>query len=193
MTRDRDELVPLWERGPQATLWKGARSGVFLSIHVNSSPTSPAVRGFETYFLSEARTEHEQRVVAIENAPIQGEAELNGSEVEDVDLAFILRELQKFDHQHWSSLLAEGIQAELEYIHPGPNRGVKAGRVCGDHQRSHAGGVGGGGVHFNRKEERMLSRGEFQHEVAMALAQGVRRFFERYPPGQGVAVQGSQR
>ena len=193
MTRDRDELVPLWERGPQATLWKGASSGVFLSIHVNSSPTSPTVRGFETYFLSEARTEHEQRVVAIENAPIQGEAELNGSEVEDVDLAFILRELQKFDHQHWSSLLAEGIQAELEDIHPGPNRGVKQGGFAVITNVLMPAVLVEVGFISNREEERVLSRGEFQREVAMALAQGVRRFFERYPPGQGVAVQGSPR
>ena len=193
MTRDRDEMVPLWERGPQATLWKGARSGVFLSIHVNSSPTSPAVRGFETYFLSEARTEHEQRVVAIENAPIQGEAELSGSEVEDVDLAFILRELQKFDHQHWSSLLAEGIQAELGDIHPGPNRGVKQGGFAVITNVLMPAVLVEVGFISNREEERVLSRGEFQREVAMALAQGVRRFFERYPPGQGVAVQGSPR
>ena len=189
MTRDRDELVPLWERGPQATLWKGGRSGVFLSIHVNSSPTSPAVRGFETYFLSAARTEHEQRVVAIENAPIQGEAELNGSDVEDVDLTFILRELQKFDHQHWSSLLAEGIQAELEDVHPGPNRGVKQGGFAVITNVLMPAVLVEVGFISNREEERALSRGEFQREVAVALAQGVRRFFERYPPGQGVAGQ----
>ena len=114
MTRDRDELVPLWERGRQATLWKGTRSGVFVSIHVNALPTSPAVRGFETYFLDVARNEHEERVAAIENAPLQTDAEPSGNEVEDLDLDFILGDLQKFDHQHWSSLLAEGIQAELE-------------------------------------------------------------------------------
>ena len=45
----------------------------------------------------------------------------------------------------------------------------------------------------NREEERVLSRGEFQRGVAAALAQGIRDFFLRYPPGQGVAVQGSPR
>jgi N-acetylmuramoyl-L-alanine amidase len=193
MTRDRDVLVPLWERGPQATLLKGARFGVFISIHVNSSPTSPAVRGFETYFLSEARTEHEQRVAAIENAPLQREAELDGSNVEDVDLGFIFGDLQKFDHQHWSSLLAEGIQAELEDVHPGPNRGVKQGPFAVITNVIMPAVLVEVGFISNREEERALSRGEFQREVAMALAQGVRRFFERYPPGQGVAVQGSLR
>ena len=193
MTRDRDVLVPLWERGPQATLLKGARFGVFISIHVNSSPTSPAVRGFETYFLSEARTEHEERVAAIENAPLQREAELDESNVEDVDLDFILGDLKKFDHQHWSSLLAERIQAELEDVHPGPNRGVKQGPFAVITNVIMPAVLVEVGFISNREEERALSRGEFQREVAMALAQGVRGFFERYPPGQGVAVQGPLR
>ena len=193
MTRDRDELVPLWERGPQATEWKGARSGVFLSIHVNSLPTSPAVRGFETYFLSEARTEHEERVAAIENAPLQSDAVSIGNELEDLDLDFILGDLQKFDHQHWSSLLAEGIQSELEVVHPGPNRGVRQGPFAVITNVLMPAVLVEVGFISNREEERVLSLGEFQREVAVALADGVRGFFERYPPGQGVAVQGPLR
>ena len=193
MTRDRDVLVPLWERGPQATLLKGTRFGVFLSIHVNSSPSSPSIRGFETYFLSEARTDHERRVAAIENAPLQLDAELDGGDVEDVDLTFILRELQNLDHQHWSSLLAEGIQSELEDVHPGPNRGVKQGPFAVIINALMPAVLVEVGFISNREEERVLSRGEFQRGVAAALAQGIRDFFLRYPPGQGVVVEGSPR
>jgi len=193
MTRDRDVLVPLWERGPQATLLKGARFGAFISIHVNSSPSSSATRGFETYFLSEGRTEDERRVAAIENAPLQVEAELSGGDVEDVDLTFILRELQNLDHQHWSSLLAEGIQAELEDVHPGPNRGVKQGPFAVITNVLMPAVLVEIGFITNRAEERVLSRVEFQRSVAVALAQAIRDFFERYPPGQGVAVQGPSR
>jgi len=193
LTRDRDVLVPLWERGPQATLLKGDRAGVFISIHVNSSPSSPAIRGFETYFLSEARTEHERRVAAIENAPLQVEAELDGVDVEDIDLTFISRELQTLDHQHWSSLLAEGIQYELEEVHPGPNRGVKQGPFAVITNALMPAVLVEVGFISNREEERVLSRAEFQRGVAAALAQGVRNFFERYPPGQGVALQGPPR
>jgi N-acetylmuramoyl-L-alanine amidase len=193
LTRDRDVLVPLWERGPQATLLKGDRAGVFISIHVNSSPASPAIRGFETYFLSEARTEHERRVAAIENAPIQLEAELDGGDVEDIDLTFIGRELQTLDHQHWSSLLAEGIQYELEGVHPGPNRGVKQGPFAVITNALMPAVLVEVGFISNREEERVLSRAEFQRGVAAALAQGIRDFFERYPPGQGVALQSPPR
>ena len=193
MTRDRDVLVPLWERGPQATLLKGDRPGVFISIHVNFSPSSPAIRGFETYFLSDARTEDERRVAAIENSPLQLEAELDGDDVEDVDLTFILRELRTFDHQHWSSLLAEGIQSEMEDIHPGPNRGVKQGPFAVITNALMPAVLVEVGFISNREEERVLSRGEFQRGAAAALAKGIRDFFVRYPPGQGVAVQGSPR
>ncbi len=193
MTRDRDVLIPLWERGPQATRFKGERFGVFISIHVNSSAASPSIRGFETYFLSEARTEDERRMAAIENAPLQLEAELDGDDVDDLDLTFILRELRTFDDQHWSSLLAEGIQSELEAVHPGPNRGVKQGPFAVITNALMPAVLVEVGFITNREEERVLSRGEFQRGVATALAQGVRNFFLRYPPGQGVAVQGSAR
>lgn len=193
MTRDRDVLIPLWERGPQATQFKGERFGVFISIHVNSSAASPAIRGFETYFLSEARTEDERRMAAIENAPLQLEAELDGDDVDDLDLTFILRELRTFDDQHWSSLLAEGIQSELEAVHPGPNRGVKQGPFAVITNALMPAVLVEVGFITNREEERVLSQGEFQRGVATALAQGVRNFFLRYPPGQGVAVQGSAR
>jgi N-acetylmuramoyl-L-alanine amidase len=193
MIRDRDVLVPLWERGPQATRWKGERPGVFISIHVNSSAASPAIRGFETYFLSEARTEDERRMAAIENAPLQLEAELDGGDLDDEDLTFILRELRTFDHQHWSSLLAEGIQSELEAVHPGPNRGVKQGPFAVITNALMPAVLVEVGFITNREEERVLSRGEFQRGVATALAQGVRNFFLRYPPGQGLAAQGSAR
>ena len=189
MIRDRDLLVPLWERGPQATQWKGARPGVFISIHVNSSPDSPAVRGFETYFLSEARTEHELRVEAIENAPLQREPESNSNDVETLDLTFIERDLEKFNHGHWSSMLAEGIQRELEDGHPGPNRGVKQANLAVLTNVLMPAVLVEVGFISNRAEERILSQGEFQREIAVALAQGVRRFFDRYAPEQGVAVQ----
>ena len=68
LTRDRDVGIPVWERGDMATRLKGERPGILLSIHANALD-DPYTRGVETYFLSEARTEHERRVAALENAP----------------------------------------------------------------------------------------------------------------------------
>jgi N-acetylmuramoyl-L-alanine amidase len=190
LTRDRDVLVPLWERGPQATQLKGERPGLFISIHVNSAPSSPSIRGFETYFLSEARTEDERRVAAIENAPLELEADLDVDDIDDADLSSILRELRNLDHQHWSALLAEGIQGELEGVHPGPNRGVKQGPFAVITNVLMPAVLVELGFITNREEERVLSTVEFQLEVASALAQAVRDFFDRYPPEQGAGAQG---
>ena len=39
-------------------------------------------------------------------------------------------------------------------------------------------------------EERLLASEDFQQEAAEALAEGVRGFFERYPPGSQSSGQG---
>ncbi len=193
LTRDRDVLVPLWERGEQATAWKGERPGVFVSIHANALPGRPSIRGFETYFLSEARSDHERRVAANENAPLRLERAEGEAGPENPDLSFILRELRNLDHQHWSALLAEGVQLELETMHPGPNRGVKQGPFAVITNALMPAVLIEVGFVTNRAEERALSRGEFQSELAQAIARAIRGFFQRYPPGQGSAVPGSRR
>jgi N-acetylmuramoyl-L-alanine amidase len=180
LTRDRDIFVPLWERGELATNWKGERSGVFISIHANALPNRANVRGFETYFLSEARTEHERRVAANENAPLR----MDHGNGEDNDLHFILRELRNLDHQHWSSLLAELVQNELKVVHPGPNRGVKQGPFAVITNALMPAVLVEVGFITNREEERLVSRSDFQVEIAKALTNAIGDFFSRYPPGQ---------
>ncbi len=190
LTRDRDVLVPLWERGELATEWKGDRPGVFVSIHANALPNRGAVRGFETYFLSDARTEHERRVAANENAPLQIDREDGAIQEDQEDLGFILRELRNLDHTHWSSLLAEGVQRQLETVHPGPSRGVKQAPLAVITNALMPAVLVEVGFVTNREEERLLSRGEFQAQLADAMARAIRDFFERYPPGQGETVTG---
>ena len=192
LTRDRDRLVPIWERGELATKWKGDRPGVFVSIHANALPGRPSIRGFETYFLSEARTEHERRVAANENAPLQMEGGVGGLEGAEGDLGFILRELRNLDHQRWSSLLADGVQRELETVHPGPSRGVKQGPFAVITNALMPSVLVELGFLTNREEERILSQAEFQTGLARALARAIRDFFDRYPPGQAEAQPGSR-
>jgi N-acetylmuramoyl-L-alanine amidase len=183
LTRDADDFVPLWERGARATEWKGSRPGVFLSIHANALPDRPEVRGFETYFLSEARTEHERRVAAAENAPLELEGPDEAPSVDDPLLAEIIRDLRTFDHQHWSALLAEIVQDELEGFHPGPNRGVKQGPFAVITNAMMPSVLIEVGFLTNRDEESLLNRPEFHQDSARGIARSVHRFFERYPPG----------
>jgi N-acetylmuramoyl-L-alanine amidase len=184
LTRNRDMAVPLWGRGEQATVWKGERPGVFVSIHANAVPDRPGVRGFETYFLSEARTEHERRVAAAENAPLRRDMpDAPGRGTEDPLLAGILRDLITFDHQHWSSLLAEMVQRELGTFHPGPDRGVKQGPFAVITNSMMPSVLVELGFITNRDEERLMANPEFHRQSAVALAEAIRGFFDRYPPG----------
>jgi N-acetylmuramoyl-L-alanine amidase len=183
LTRDRDVTVPIWGRGEQATAWKGDRPGVFVSIHANAVPERPTVRGFETYFLSEARTEHERRVAAAENAPLARERPDAPALVDDPFLASILRDLITHDHMHWSALLADMVQRELGTFHPGPDRGVKQGPFAVLTNALMPSVLVELGFITNREEEALMTRPEFHRDAARALARSIRAFFDRYPPG----------
>jgi N-acetylmuramoyl-L-alanine amidase len=182
LTRDSDEFVDLWERGEVATRIKGERHGLFVSIHANSFQNSRATRGFETYFLSESRTEHERRVTAIENAPLSFQGQ-NVNPQSEPDLGFILRELRNLDHQHWSALLAELVQEELDEFHPGPNRGVKQGVLAVLTNALMPSVLVEAGYLSNEEEGRLMGQESFQRQAAAAISRAVVRFFERYPPG----------
>jgi len=183
LTREGDSLIPLWQRGELATEWKGDHTGLFLSIHANALPDSPATRGFETYFLSEARTEHERRVAALENAAQEFEGPEDGTEAHS-DMSFILSELRNLDHQHWSALLAEMIQKRLQGFHPGPDRGVKQGPLAVITNALMPAVLVEVGFLTNPEEESLLKQEGFQEETARALASAVEEFFQRYPGGE---------
>ena len=123
-TRTTDTLIDLSDRGEIANRAGGA---LFISIHVNASnPTErdgPSMRGFETYFLSDARTDDAQRVENMENESVRFEA-VKDLPKED-PLSFILSDMKQNEHLRESSELAEAIQHSLSQIHPSPNRGVK--------------------------------------------------------------------
>jgi N-acetylmuramoyl-L-alanine amidase len=183
LTRDSDVLIPIWQRGELANQWKGSRHGVFISIHANALPNSSATQGFETYFLSEARTDHERRVAALENSAMELEGDEDLPQGGNPDLSHILTELRNLDHAHWSSLLAENIQNQVDPIHPGRNRGVKQAPLAVITNSLMPAVLFEIGFLSNREEERLLNRESFQKDVAQALAAAILEFFQRYPPG----------
>lgn len=192
LIRDDDTFVDLWERGLIATEIKGERPGVFVSIHANSFPVRREARGFETYFLSDARTEHERRVSAIENAPItMNPRNVDQESVEDID--FILRDLKNYEHAHWSENLASLVQDELDEVHPGPNRGVKQGVLAVLTNALMPSVLVELGYLSNESEGRLLGTGAFHRDAAGAIAEAVERFFERYPPGSGFGSDREER
>jgi N-acetylmuramoyl-L-alanine amidase len=191
LTRDRDVFIPVWRRGEQATRWRGEQPGVFISLHANALPGSRATRGFETYFLSEARTDHERRVAAIENAASSGPGEPDGR-LPDPELDLILNELRTLDHQHWSALLAELVQQELGAAHDGPDRGVKQAPFAVITNALMPAVLIELGFLTNSEDERLLSRPEFHERVALGIAQAVRLFLDRYAPDEDSAREPSR-
>ena len=124
-TRTADTLIALDDRGRIANRAKG---DLFISIHVNAANPNwkdpGGARGYETYFLSEARTEDARRVEKMENSVVEFESKPQASAAGD-PLSFIKSDMTQNQHLRESSELAEMIQARLGIMHPGPSRGVK--------------------------------------------------------------------
>jgi N-acetylmuramoyl-L-alanine amidase len=123
MTRTTDTLIALGDRGPFCT----AACDLFVSLHVNSLARRRGyteVRGYETYFLAEARTEDAARVARMENDAVRFETgESDGPREEGLD--FILKDLQLNEHLRESARAAELVHRKLGTVHSGTDRGVK--------------------------------------------------------------------
>lgn len=185
LTRDRDVSIPIWERGDMATRLKGDHPGILISIHANALD-DPSPRGLETYFLSEARTEHERRVAALENAaPASGDG--GASRTQDEGLAFILNELRNLDYIHWSADLAAVIHERVADVHPGRDRGVRQAPLAVITNALMPGVLVELGFLSNPDEEQLLTEQAFQRDAAEAMAEAVKAFFRRYPPGSSEA------
>src|SRR5258705_4778282 len=123
-TRTTDTLIALSDRGRIAN---EAHADLFVSIHVNAANPGwkdpGAARGFETYFLAEAKTEDARRVEQMENEVVKFEA--NSSTHAGDPLSFVLNDMAQNEHLRESNELADLIQRRLARVHPGTNRGVK--------------------------------------------------------------------
>jgi N-acetylmuramoyl-L-alanine amidase len=124
LTRARDTLIALADRGHFANERK---ADLFISIHVNAANLGwrdpRAARGFETYFLAEAKTEEESRVERMENEAVRFETSVSATKGDP--LSFIMLDMAQNEHLRESSDLAATVQDELRRMHPGPDRGVK--------------------------------------------------------------------
>ena len=181
MTRDRDTLIALHDRARFANRWRSeGQPAVFMSIHCNANE-SRSEKGYETYFLSEARTADARRVEAFENASIQYE-----EQAPQGAMAFILTDLRQNHYLRESGDWAQMIQDQLRTIHPGPNRGVKQAGFAvlrGTFMPSVLVEIG---FLTNAREEQVLLDREMEMAIAQRLADAVRAYFAR--PGVRMAV-----
>jgi len=123
-TRTTDTLIALDDRGRIAN---EAHADLFVSIHVNAANPNwkdpGGARGFETYFLSEAKTEDARRVEQMENEVVKFETRTSGPSSDA--LSFVINDMAQNEHLREANELADLIQTRLGRIHPGPSRGVK--------------------------------------------------------------------
>ena len=179
MTRTKDTLIALSDRGRIANQQRG---DLFISIHVNAAnprwKDAGAARGFETYFLAEARTEDARRVEQMENDVVRFETGVHAPK--DDPLGFIIRDMAQNEHLRESSDLAATIQDGLARIHPGPDRGVKqaAFRVLVTaYMPAVLVEIGFG---TNSREAAFISDPLRQKQIAEAIAGATMEYYEHY-------------
>ncbi len=180
MTRTTDTLIARGDRGPIANRAKG---DIFISVHVNSANprwTNPtAARGFETFYLSTARTEDEEHVAAMENDVVRFETE--AATPRDGDpLAFIMNDLARNEHLRESSELAGFVQQKLAGSHPGPNRGVKQGGLIVLATAYMPAVLVEIGFGSNPADARWMSSEKGQADAAKAIADAAFEYLQHY-------------
>ena len=178
-TRTSDTLIALDDRGRIASAHKAE---LFISIHVNAA--NPAwrhprdARGFETYFLAEAKTEDARRVEQMENEAVRFETGPNASGRDPVN--FIMKDMEQNQHLRQSSVLAAVIQSHLGRVHPGPSRGVKQAGFRVLVTADMPAVLVEIGFGTNKPEARFLESAVGQRRLAAAIASAATEYFAHY-------------
>lgn len=179
MTRTTDTLIALADRGRIANRNHG---DVFVSIHVNATgqrgKAGARDRGFETYFLSEAKTEDAKRVENMENQAVRFETGVNAPKGDP--LSFILNDMAQNEHLRESSELAQIIEDGLHTFHPGPDRGVQQANFAvlrGSYMPAVLCEIGFG---TNPQEAAYISSSANQRKIAHSIAHSVITYLNRY-------------
>ena len=179
MTRRTDSLVARDHRGPIAN---ARNADLFVSIHTNAANPSwrngAAVRGFETYFLSTARTEDEARVASMENDVVRFETESAAAKGDP--LSYILNDLAQNEHLRESADLARVVQAQLGAAHPGPDRGVKQAGFAVLARAYMPAVLIEVGFGTNAAEARWMASPQGQRAIAAQIADAVYEYLQHY-------------
>lgn len=171
LTRDTDRFVPLEERTAMAN---ARQADLFISIHLNSSPT-PLASGVETYFLSLDATKEELDVATRENATTSRSAgELQGL------LQRIVTDTRIAESRTFAQSIQTSLVAGLSRISPtaGFNRGVKKAPfvvLLGANMPSVLTEVS---FLSHPRDGEALRTIEFRQSIAESLCDGIKRYIE---------------
>lgn len=180
MTREDDSYVSLGER---TRIANRERADLFISIHCNAS-TNRSARGFETYFLSRARTDDARAVAALENQAARYDEERPATA--DDPLSFLLADIAQRLYLNHSSELAATIQRRLAAIGAGqPDRGVKQAGFYVLRGAFMPSVLVELAFISNREEERLLQELDFRYRSAEAIVAAIMDFSSTDLAAQG--------
>ncbi|MEO8195062.1 MAG: N-acetylmuramoyl-L-alanine amidase [Gemmatimonadales bacterium] len=188
MTRSTDTLIALSDRGRIANRNKG---DLFVSVHVNATGSRGASgardRGYETYFLAEAKTEEASRVERMENEAVKFETGANAPKGDP--LSFIINDMAQNEHLRESNDLAETIQNGFRRFHPGRDRGVQQANFAvlrGSFMPAVLVEIGFG---TNPDEAAYLTDRDNQREIAASMARAVMEYLDHYDARIGAGTR----
>jgi len=177
LSRDADKFVSL---GDRSKCGNGHKADLFVSIHANASPNRAAC-GFETYFLSEAKTDWERAVAARENASFETEdpgAALNASG----DVGLILADLAQNEFLVVSSELAARIQEKAVPSARIMDRGVRQANFYVLRNNFMPAVLVECGFLSNRSEEKLLRQSAHRERLAEGISRGIAEFARLHSP-----------
>jgi N-acetylmuramoyl-L-alanine amidase len=174
LTRTRDEYVPLGSRSEMANEYK---ADVFVSIHANAAENRDAC-GFETFFLSVAKTDWERAVAARENAVL--EYEMPDTVKFEDELELILADLAQNEFLTESSELAACIQEHAVPCARVKDRGVKQANFFVLRNNYMPAVLVECGFISNKSEEKLLLTPKHRERIASGVADGIIEFIRQY-------------
>jgi N-acetylmuramoyl-L-alanine amidase len=174
LTRECDEHVPLVRRSQYAAEQK---ANLFISIHANAAENRSAC-GFETYFLSEAKTDWERAVAARENAVIEYERGDSASLGDELEL--ILADLAQNEYLVESSQLAATIQERAVPQARVLDRGVRQANFYVLRQNYMPAVLVECGFISNASEEKLLRSPQHRDRLADGISRGIVEFVRNY-------------
>jgi N-acetylmuramoyl-L-alanine amidase len=178
MTRTTDTLINLTQRAPK---YCQRSCDLFVSIHVNSLDPRPGytdVRGFETYFLSEARTEDAARVQRMENESVRFDTPEASDPSNKLD--FMFKDLQTSEFLRQSQQAAAKIQSYLEEVQDGGNKGVKQANFAVLTTARRPSVLIEMGFATNREDAALMTTRDGQRKLAASIANAIVAALRQY-------------
>ncbi|MEO0084002.1 MAG: N-acetylmuramoyl-L-alanine amidase [candidate division WOR-3 bacterium] len=176
MTRTDDRFVALSERTRFANEKK---ADLFISIHCNASEHNKQACGFETYFLSEAKTDWERAVLARENGALRFEISDTNPLVKN-DLDLILADLTQNEFLKESYNLAYEIQTAGINILTNVDRGVRQAGFYVLRGCFMPSVLIECGFISNPTEEKKLANAKYREKIAQAIYTGIINYIKDY-------------